>query len=314
MNKTKKPFNSLEASVMNPKISIGSWAFAFGPFEKEPWSISRVLEYAQTAGYDGVEINGFYPHPHPDQFDTNAKRKELHQEIQSYGLGVSGYAPDFHDVPPAISEQSLYIERLKTYIELAQSIHTDTIRVDSVSAPEPLSEREYRDRFDRLVSTWHAAGEVAKQEGIKLVWEFEPGFWLNKPSEVKRLIEQVNHSSFQIMFDTSHAYMSGVIGARHVGEQETLTGGIIEYAQMLEGHIGHFHLIDSDGTLHDNETSTHSQFGSGHMDFNEIIRAMKPEISKLEWWCVDFCFNAEVEQWGKEAIPFIRERIKEASS
>jgi sugar phosphate isomerase/epimerase len=131
---------------------------------------------------------------------------------------------------------------------------------------------------------------------------------------VKELIEGVNHPAFQVLFDTSHAYMSGVIGARHADGIETLNGGIIEYAQMLEGAIGHFHLIDSDGTLHDDETSTHAEFGSGFIDFSSFFVAMKPVISKLEWWCVDFCFNAEVEAWGKQAVPFIKDRIKEGFS
>ncbi|GGG16752.1 sugar phosphate isomerase/epimerase family protein [Paenibacillus abyssi] len=298
---------------MNPKISIGSWAFAFGPFAGNPWSFSKILKYASEARYDGVEINGFLPHPVPETYDTKAKRSELLKEIESYGLGISGYAPDFNNVPPAIVDGKKYLELLKRYIEFCQDLDIKTIRVDTISPPEALSDSEYSERFERLVSTWRSSAELAGQSGMNIVWEFEPGFWLNKPSEVKRLMESVNHPAFQILFDTSHAYMSGVVGARHFGEQERLAGGIIEYANMLKGHIGHFHLIDSDGTLHDDETSTHAEFGSGHIDFTAFLKEMKDVLSPLEWWTVDFCFNAEVEAWGKEAVPFIKERIKEAT-
>ena len=44
-----------------PKLSLGSWAFTFGPFSNDPWPFSRVLEFIAEAGYDGVEINGFRP-------------------------------------------------------------------------------------------------------------------------------------------------------------------------------------------------------------------------------------------------------------
>ena len=47
-----------------PKISLGSWAFSFGPFTDNPWSFADVIRYAADAGYDSVEINGFQPHPH----------------------------------------------------------------------------------------------------------------------------------------------------------------------------------------------------------------------------------------------------------
>jgi sugar phosphate isomerase/epimerase len=296
---------------MNPKISIGSWAFAFGPFVNNPWPFSKILKYASEAGYDGVEINGFLPHPVPELYDTTAKRKELLNEIESFGLGISGYAPDFTKVPPAIVESKQYLELLLKYIEFCQDLNIKTIRVDTISPPESLSISEYNKRFDQLFTTWRQSAELVKQNGMNIVWEFEPGFWLNKPSEVKRLVESVNHPAFQILFDTSHAYMSGVIGARQSGEKEQLAGGIIEYANLLKDHIGHFHLIDSDGTLHDNETSTHAEFGRGMIDFTSFLSEMKPTLSSLEWWCVDFCFNAEVEAWGKEAIPFIKERVKE---
>ena len=44
--------------MRRPKFSIGSWAFSFGPFESNPWSFQKFMEYAAEAGYDGIEING----------------------------------------------------------------------------------------------------------------------------------------------------------------------------------------------------------------------------------------------------------------
>ncbi len=297
---------------MNPKLSFGSWAFAFGPFSSAPWSFSRILQYVKEAGYDGIEINGFAPHPSPLTHPDADSRKALLAEIRLYGLGISGYAPDFTSVPPASGRQQDYLRLLDDYLAFCIDLQIGTLRIDTVSPPEDLPALEYEERFAHLVSTWRASAERAAAQGIKIVWEFEPGFWLNKPSEVHRLVEAVGHPAFQVLFDTSHAYMSGVVGARHAGRKEILPGGIIEYAQMLQGHIGHFHLIDSDGTLHDDETSTHAEFGAGKVDFAAFMQELKPVISRLDWWCVDFCFNAETEEWGRRAVPFIRDRIKEA--
>jgi len=296
---------------MNPKISFGSWAFAFGPFAHAPWPFSRILQYVKEAGYDGIEINGFAPHPSPLTHPDADSRKALLAEIRSYGLGISGYAPDFTSAPPAVCEPQAYLNLLDSYLAFCVDLQIGVLRIDTVSPPEHLPEREYEARFARLVSTWRASAERAAERGIKIVWEFEPGFWLNKPGEVKRLVEAVAHPAFQVLFDTSHAYMSGVVGARQDGQQETLPGGIVEYARMLGDHIGHLHLIDSDGTLHDGETSTHAEFGAGQVDFMAFLRELKPVVAKLDWWCVDFCFNAETEDWGRRAVPFIRERIRE---
>jgi sugar phosphate isomerase/epimerase len=294
-----------------PKISLGSWAFSFGPFESDPWSFSQVSEYASEAGYDGIEINGFRPHPHPDDYDSEEKCRELKKYLSDIDLGISAYAPDFRDVPPAEVSQTAYLQELSKMLRFCNRMDIDLLRVDSVSPPIELQPQEFEERFACLVDNWRAAAEECKKAGITLVWEFEPGFWLNKPSEVKKLVETVNHSHFKLLYDTSHAYMGAVVGARQTGEIEVLAGGVSEYSRFLDAHIGHFHLIDSDGTLHDDETSTHTPFGEGHVNFEDVLKVMKSTLEKLEWWCVDFCFCRTTEKNAKLAIPFIQNIVKQ---
>jgi sugar phosphate isomerase/epimerase len=294
-----------------PKLSLGSWAFSFGPFSEAPWPFSSVLQFIAEAGYDGVEINGFRPHPHPDDYDTPAKCKELMKEIEGYGLGVSGYAPSFVGVPPAEVAADDYLKIFRKSLAFCVNCEISTLRIDTVSPPILLSPEEYTTRFNCLTKTWRQASQEAAGLGIGVVWEFEPGFWLNKPSEVKRVVEAVDHENFKLLFDTSHAYMGAVVGARQTGEKETLKGGVTEYGLFLDGMIGHLHLIDSDGSLHHNETSTHTAFGHGNIDFLEALTAIKPVISQLPWWCVDFCFNPDTPTAGKDAVPFVHRVMEE---
>jgi sugar phosphate isomerase/epimerase len=297
--------------VNRPKLSLGSWAFSFGPFSNDPWSFSRVLRFIADAGYDGVEINGFRPHPHPDDYDTPEKCQELVKEIEGYGLGISGYAPSFAGAPPAQVDLGIYRNVFQKSLVFCENCGIRVIRVDTVSPPELLSPQEYNTRFKQLANTWHAAAEDAARAGVLLVWEFEPGFWLNKPSEVGRLFEAVNHENFKLLFDTSHAYLGSVVGARQMGDSELLSGGVAEYGRQLGTRIGHLHLIDSDGTLHNNETSAHTAFGFGKIDFCEVLTAMKPVVSNFPWWCVDFCFNPLTPAAGKEAVPYMRHLMEE---
>ena len=79
-----------------PRVSLGSWAFAFGPYEKDPWSFDRVCDFAAAAGYDGVEINGFRPHPHFDDFIGGKRSSELKAQISgswSWDLGLRSELP-----------------------------------------------------------------------------------------------------------------------------------------------------------------------------------------------------------------------------
>jgi sugar phosphate isomerase/epimerase len=267
------------------------------------------MKYAADAGYDGIEINGFHPHPHPDVYDTPEKCRELKKEIDGHGLGISGYAPDFRHVPAAEVPMGDHIKAIEKALAFCNNMNIDTLRVDTISPPDELAPDEYETRFNRLAKTWNAAAEVCKIAGVKLVWEFEPGFWLNKPSEVISIVNAVGHDNFKVLFDTSHAYMCSVVGARQTGDKETLPGGIVDFAEKLKGHIGHFHLIDSDGTLHDDETSTHAPFGTGNIDFVEVISAIKEEVEPLEWWCFDFCFCPTTETDAKKAITFVENII-----
>jgi sugar phosphate isomerase/epimerase len=270
------------------------------------------LSFISEAGYDGVEINGFRPHPHPDDYDTPAKCRALVKEIAGFGLGISGYAPSFADLPPSLVDPEAYLGIFRKSLAFCTNCGISTLRVDTVSPPVQMPREEYERRFACLARTWHAAAEEASRASILLVWEFEPGFWLNKPSEVLRLAEAVDHANFKLLFDTSHAYMGAVVGARQTGEAELLEGGVAEYARRLGKWIGHLHLIDSDGTLHNQETSTHAAFGQGSIDFPAVLSALKPAIARLPWWCVDFCFNPATPTAGKDAVPFVRSLMDEA--
>ena len=91
---------------------------------------------------------------------------------------------------------------------------------------------------------------------------------------------------------------------------ETLDGGVAEYGRLLGPMIGHLHLIDSDGSLHDDETSAHVAFGEGQIDFCAVLMALKPVVTELPWWCVDFCFNPQTPIAGKEAVPCVRNLMR----
>jgi sugar phosphate isomerase/epimerase len=124
---------------------------------------------------------------------------------------------------------------------------------------------------------------------VSIVWEFEPGFVFNKPSEVVALHDRVGHPWFQVLFDTTHAYLCSVIGARQHGHREVLEGGVSEFLDLLTGRIGGIHVIDTDGTLYGDETSMHRPFHAGLIPWRVVIPKMLA-VCPVEWWCIDLCF------------------------
>jgi sugar phosphate isomerase/epimerase len=274
------------------KISLGSWAFSFGPFADNPIPFEKTVKRLSDAGYDGIEICGFPPHVTLDKYPTPQSRQELVRFLKDHRLGVSGYAADFSSVNPvAEGSRQKYLDLFRRNAEMAANIGSPGIRVDSMAAPGSIEDKDYDASFKRLAGVWREAAGIAQNAGLRLVWEFEPGFAFNKPSEVVAMHQMVGHPNFYILFDTSHAYMCGVVGSRQHPPRETLADGVPEFLRKLQGRIGAIHLIDSDGTLHGDETSTHRPFGEGFIDFKALAPKLLA-VPNIEWWCIDMCFWA----------------------
>jgi sugar phosphate isomerase/epimerase len=292
------------------KISLGSWAFSFGPFADNPIPFETTVKRLSSAGYDGIEICGFPPHVTLDKYPTAESRKQLVRFLRDHKLGVSGYAADFTSVNPVTpGNKQKYLDLFQRNAHLCVDIGSPSIRVDSIAAPGSIEERDYQTAFDRLADVWNAAASIAEKSGLRVVWEFEPGFAFNKPSEVLSMHAKVAHPNFRLMFDTSHAYMCSVVGARQHGARETIPGGVPELLRRLEGRIGAIHLIDSDGSLHGDETSTHRPFGQGLIDFESLAPKLlaAPDI---EWWCVDMCFWAGSWDLVESSLGFVRQLLR----
>jgi len=292
---------------MSKRTSIGSWAFTIGPYASNPIDFDTVCDKLKELGFDGVELGAFPPHPNPGNpagsnenwpgaMPEKSQREELKARMAERGLGFSGIAANlWGEKLINTDDQSKYIEEFRKNSEFARDLGIQTIRVDTVQPPTILREVDYQTAFDRVVRTWKTCCDIARDNGQWVVWEFEPGFAFNKPSDIVRIHDAVDKENFGILYDTCHGQMVGVIGARQEGEKEVFPSQV-DLIRKLDGRIFHLHLIDSDNTCHkdasgQDETSAHPPFGLGVLDFDTIM----PELVKAarlphDWWTLDLCF------------------------
>jgi sugar phosphate isomerase/epimerase len=276
------------------KLSIGSWAFIFNQ-DRPTNDFHELIHKLSNLGYEGVELGGFNPHPGPDT--TREQRRQLRSLVKDHGLEFSGLAADLWSQKLwSVEDSGPYIAAFVKNVFFAEDLGIDTIRIDTVEPITRVKELNISPEviFDRVVRAFDLCAKLAADRGIRICWEFEPGFPINKPSEILRLVQVVrdekNNPNFGVLYDTCHAHMCAAVGANQIGEKETLPGGALELLEKLKGRITHIHLIDSDGTLNEHNTSTHNPFGTGAINFDKLLPALNQAGVPNDWWCVDLCF------------------------
>ena len=288
------------------KSSIGAWAFIWGGYAEEPIPHEKVVKTLSELGFDGIEVAAFPPY-----FESNTKENRLAMKklYDDYGLARSGLAAPFPS--PCTSSSTEYFDAVKSNREICEALDIPKLRVDTVDSPTAIpGGMDYETCFSKVADVWRESAEICQTSGRQLIWEFEPGFLFNKPSEVVRMVHKVDHPNFTVLFDSCHAHMCGVMASRQMGKQEILPGGVVQFAHMLTGKIGHIHLIDSDETLHNNDTSTHAPLGRGVLDFDKILPAIAEAGYDDEWWPIDLCFWPKALDVTAESKAFLDKLIE----
>jgi sugar phosphate isomerase/epimerase len=275
--------------------------------------LDKVLDRVQAVGFDGLELLGMAPHGDPDAFASASDRKSLLRKFRDRGLSISNYGADFHGKSPASNDPRVrqeYLTLFEKNLRFCVDLEIPSIRVDTVDEPPLPKGVASTDCWQRFVDAWQGCSEKAEEEGVLVVWEFEPGFAFNRPGEITRMVREVSHRNFKILFDSCHAHMCASVGARQEKPAETLPKGELELARVLRGSIGYVHLIDSDNTLHDGWTSTHAPFGAGVIDFDALVRAIVAAGYDGDWWTVDLCFWPGAWDILQESRDFVGSLLK----
>lgn len=271
------------------KLYMGSWCFAFG--FPTPASLETVVKVLSAFGFDGIALGaGFSSHAAPEQFPTKESRTALVDMISSHNLEIAGYAPDPYCMPWATGPEEV-LKEYKAYFEsclkMAHDVGAPVIRVDPGSFGPLARDADYDVVWDRVVTTFKQQSKMAADLGMGLRWEVETGQVFVKPSEVVKLIEEVDEDNFMLDYDCGHAQAVSVLAHNQVQPLEKCDEGQVGFIKMLNGKIGSVGINDCDNTTVMNEFATHLGLGKGVLDYDLIIPALIESGYKGPWWAVD---------------------------
>lgn len=285
---------------------------------ERPADLAQASKAISAFGYDGIELAGFGDHATLERYPDRRSRRRLADELDALGLEAVAIAPDPHgaaDVQRAWvlngDANALEAERRGwlDYMEFAGELGIGRMRIDN-GTPGPIPYGiAYERVWERTVEQFRWLADRGAEAGCLMVWEMESGQTFNKPSEIIKLLDDVDHPNCKLLYDTGHFHASVELGHNQVQPVERWEGGQVELIRRLKGRIGHVHLCDTDGDVARNWFARKIGFGKGIIDFDGLLPVLV-DCYDGEWWGVD-AISMSSDAWGDswDGVPFVREVV-----
>jgi len=218
------------------KISICNELF-------QGWPIERVFEYAAQLGYDGVEIA---PYTLADSVTEISlpRRKAIQRAAEKSGIEIvglhwllvkpEGLSINHPDEIIRIRTQE-YMEAL---IHFCADIGGKLLIHGSPHQRTIQHEWDFKESWERARETFEACLETARKRNV--IYCIEPlsrifTNFINTVEEALRLVKEIRHPNFKMMFDCRHA----------LAQEYSVTEALI---QALDSRmLCHVHINDANG-------------------------------------------------------------------
>ncbi len=220
-----------------------------------------LLEKIKAWGFDGAELPVF-------SFD-DAHYRDVRRKLDDNGLKctvVTIVPEDANPISPDASVRQAAIDHLKRAIDTCHILGAEVLCGPYVS---PVGHLVGRGRTDEewkwAVEAFQQVAPYAEQAGIPLALEYLNRFetyFVNCAADTARLVDEVGHPSFRMMYDTFHAN----IEEKNIAEA-IRTGG---------NRIIHVHISEND----------RSTPGEGHVHWDETFATLK-EIGYDGWLVIE---------------------------
>jgi D-psicose/D-tagatose/L-ribulose 3-epimerase len=217
-----------------------------------------LLEKIKSWGFDGAELPMF-------GFDASQYRA-IRKRLDAIGLEcttVTIVPPEANPIDPDAKVRAAAVDRLKQAIDTCHILNCKMMVGPYVSPVGKLVGRgRTADEWKAAVDCFQKVALHAQQAGVVLGLEalnrFET-YFVNCMADLARLVDEVNHPNFRMMYDTFHANIEeknvgvaiGTAGSRivhvHISENDRSTPG--EGDVKWDDNFGALKAIGYDGWL-----------------------------------------------------------------
>jgi hydroxypyruvate isomerase len=209
-------------------------------------SYDRCIEIVAEAGYQGVELVGFFQKWTPDE------QRRLMAKMSSLGVMIdmlSGLQASFA-IPGQTDE---FVTRVTQHCQIATGLGCPQINIKSGRKLDGVAPKA---QFDAAVENLKRASDAAAANGINIVIEpidliENPTIFLTSVTDGFEIVRAVNRPNVKVLFDFYHEQRAG--------------GNLIEKLEKNIEWVGLVHIADGPGR-HDP--------GTGEINYANIYRAL----------------------------------------
>ena len=256
------------------------------------WPIERVFDYAAQMGYDGVEISPFTLAD--SVLDLSPKRREaIRRAAERSGVEIVG----LHWL--LAKPEGLYINhpdeiiRIRTQEYIEALIHFCADIGGKLLLHGSPHQRTVQEGWDHG-EAWNFAKEtfdvclkVAHKRNV--IYCIEPLLrtstnFINTVDEALRLVREINHPNFKMMFDSRNASV----------QERSLIDALL--LALRSGHLRHIHVNDANG----------KGPGFGETRFTPILKALTEDGYRGYISVEVFPFDPDPETIASRSIGYLR--------
>ena len=209
-------------------------------------SFDRCLEVVAEAGYQGVELVGYF------QKWTPEEQRRLMAKMRSLGVMIdmlSGLQASFA-IPDQTEE---FVTRVTEHCHVANRLECPQINIKSGKKLEGVGPQA---QFTAAVDNLKRASDVADKNGINIVIEpidliENPTIFLTSVTDGFDIVRAVNRPNVKVLYDFYHEQRGG--------------GNLIEKLEKNIKWVGLVHIADVPGR---------NEPGTGEIDYTNIYRSL----------------------------------------
>jgi hydroxypyruvate isomerase len=232
------------AQVATPSASAPRFSCEIGTLKLV--SFDRCIEVVAEAGYQGVELTGYFQQWTPEE------QRRLMAKMRSLGVMIdmlSGLQASF--AIPGQTEE--FVARVTEHCHVAKELESPQINIKSGKKLEGVDPQV---QFAAAVDNLKRASDVVAENGINIVIEpidliENPTIFLTSVKDGFEIVRAVNRPNVKVLYDFYHEQRGG--------------GNLIEKLERNIEWVGLVHIADVPGR---------HEPGTGEIDYTNIYRSL----------------------------------------